>query len=351
MKNDGLLTYRFILPEKQKIIALLATLLIIFSNVQAQETTGKFFSGNPRFITPTLGTIMVVESQNPATDNNDSLRTSLLNALTDLAGFVNKANNDSAVKYKDFRTGNATKIGIIGIYNMQNTLFYCNVSDADDLMKNRITLEEFNQRVQSLPMADFVIITEGQGKKTFIGFMKMDHPFYSFPMRISFLLPFGLPDGFKDNMGFELSDLWSRPKSVANLKFQISMIWLNHRGEDWYERFIIPSFNMGISFNFLGDSRFNLRPYITLGWNPTYYYFKNSDTTNHVLHKNLDNNWYFMTGSVNYGIDLEGWILKKLGFSVAIEQNQYLAALIPDIYGSTKAISLDYLTFKIGILW
>ena len=63
MKNDGLLTYRFILPEKQKIIALLATLLIIFSNVQAQETTGKFFSGNPRFITPTLGTIMVVESQ------------------------------------------------------------------------------------------------------------------------------------------------------------------------------------------------------------------------------------------------------------------------------------------------
>jgi len=107
---------------------------------------------------------------------------------------------------------------------------------------------------------------------------------------------------------------------------------------------------MGIEFNFLGDFRFNLMPYFTLGWNPVYYYFK-SENNSTTSPQNLKNTWYLNTGAINYGIDLDAWIKKGLGVSISIEQSKYLAEILPDIYGSTKSIALDYFTFKIGLLF
>jgi hypothetical protein len=169
-------------------------------------------------------------------------------------------------------------------------------------------------------------------------------------MRLSVLIPFHISGGFNQSLGFELSNVWSRPKSVVNFKFQISMIWLMNKKPESYERFIIPSYNMGIGFNFLGDTRINLKPYITVGWNPVYYYFK-SENNSTTSPENLDNTWYLNTGALNYGIDLEGWVKKGLGVSISIEQSRYLAELLPDIYGSKKAVALDYFTFKIGLLF
>jgi hypothetical protein len=333
-------------------IPLLPVVLILSSQCNAQTTGSNYFSGKPEFIDSPVGKVMVVNYLAKSTDNNDSIKKNSISGLVDLSTLVNKAINDPTGEARDFQVKDATKIGIIAYYHLDYTLFYSDINDALDLNSNKITTPEFARRIQSVPLPDYtpdkpLPVNE---KKTFMQVLKMDHAYYSFPMRLSILFPFSVSGGLDQNFGFELSNVWSRPKSVVNFKFQLSLIWLIHKETGWYERFIIPSYNMGISFNFLGDTRFNLKPYITAGWNPAYYYFKCEDNST-ASPNNLNSGWYLNTGALNYGIDLEAWIKKGLGMSISIEQSKYLGELIPDIYGSAKAVALDYLTFKIGLLF
>ena len=335
---------------KMRLILSSSVLLVIALHCYSQTIGSKYITGKPKFINPSLGTVMIFDSPLMTTGNDDSVRMNSISGLVDLSSLVNKAISDSSDQYKDFRLMDATKIGIIGNYKGEEMLFYCNVSDAGDLYNNKISNAEFVQRIQILPISDYILINPVKEGVTFMGLLKMDHAYYSFPMRLSILMPFGEAGGFSNNLGIELSNVWARPKSVVNFKFQVSFIWMMHKEKDWYERYIIPSYNMGIGFNFLGDIRFNLKPYITVGWNPAYYYFESDDKTV-TSPKNLTNTWYLLTGSLNYGIDLEAWARRGLAFSIAIEQSKYLAEILPDLYGSVKAISLDYFTFKIGLIF
>ena len=343
------LTWQF-LQKIKKIIILLPVFFILLSNCYSQTIVNKYFSGKPKFINTTIGKVMVFDYITKPTDDSDSVKMNSISGLIYLSSLVNKAINDTTGVYKDFQFMDATKIGMIGYYHMDYTLFYCEVGDAGDFYNNKISNAEFVKRIQTLTLTDYTIPVPVKERKTFIDLLKMDHAYYSFPVRLSILIPFGVPYGLTRNLGFELSNVWSRPKSVANFKFQVSLIWLMHKETAFYERFIIPSYNMGIEFNFLGDYRFNLMPYITLGWNPVYYYFKGENDTTASPH-NLKNTWYLNTGAINYGIDLNGWIKKGLGLSISIEQSRYLAEILPDIYGSTKSIALDYFTFKVGLLF
>ena len=343
------LTLQF--PQKmKKTIVLLPAFFILLSNCYSQTLGNKYFSGKPKFINTSIGKVMAVDYINKPTDDSDSVRMNSISGLVYLSSLINKAIKDTTGVYKDFQFMDATKIGVIGYYHMDYTLFYCEVGDAGDLYNNKISNTEFVKRIQLLPLSDYNPPVPVKERKSFMDLLKMDRAYYSFPMRLSILIPFGVPDGLTRNMGFEVSNVWSRPKSVANFKFQVSLIWLSHKETTYNERFIIPSMNMGLEFNFLGDIRFNLKPYLTLGWNPVYYYYKNEiDST--TSPRNLKNTWYLNAGTINYGIDIDAWVKKGLGVSISIEQSRYLAEILPDIYGSTKTIALDYLTFKVGLLF
>ena len=338
------------LQKPKNIIVLLPIFFILLSPSYSQTISNKYFSGKPKFINTSVGKVMAVDYISKPTDDSDSIKMNSIAGLIYLTSLVNKAINDTIGVYKDFQFLDATKIGIIGYYHMDYTLFYCEVGDAGDLYHKKISSTEFVKRIHLLTLTDYKVPVPVKEKKTFMNLMKMDHPFYSFPIRLSILFPFDAPYGLTRNMGFELSSVWSRPKSVANFKFQVSCIWLEHKETAYYDRYIIPSYNMGLEFNFLGDIRFNLKPYFTLGWNPVYYYFKSEDNSS-ASPRNLDNRWYLNTGAINYGIDFDAWIKKGLGVSISIEQSRFFSEILPDLYGSTKVISLDYLTLKVGLLF
>jgi hypothetical protein len=351
MNKCYLLITRHFLTKLKQIIPLFTVFFLLGSNCYSQTIGSNYFSGKPEFINTSVGKAMVVNYLKRATDTNDSIKKNSISGLVDLSSMINKAINDPSGEYKDFQIMDATKIGIVSYYHLDNTLFYCDVSEAVDLYNKKISIPDFVRRIQVLPLPDYAPpVPPVEEKKTFMEVLKMDRANYSFPMRLSILIPFSVSGGSDQNFGFELSNVWSRPKSVVNFKFQVSLVWLIHKESGWYERFIIPSYNMGISFNFLGDLRFNLKPYITAGWNPAYYYFKSDDNST-ANPNNLNNGWYLNTGALNYGIDLEGWIKRGLGMSISIEQSRYLGELLPDIYGSKKAIALEYLSFKVGLLF
>jgi hypothetical protein len=347
-------SYKFLamhlFPGIQEFILLFPVFFILNSSCYSQAIVGKYFSGKPKFINTTIGKVLAIDYANKTSDNSDSVKVNSMFGLVELSSFVNKAINNPSGEYRDFQVLDATKIGIIGYYHLEYTLFYCNVGDALDLCSNKISTPEFVSQIQLLSLPDYVVPTPEKKRTTFLDVLKMDNAYYSFPMRLSILIPFSVSGGFTRNLGFEVSNVWSRPKSVANFKFQFSFIWLSHKEPTYFERCLIPSINLGLQLNFLGDIRFNLKPYFTVGWNPVYYYYKNENDTI-ANPKNLTNAWYLTSGTINYGLDLDAWIRKGLGVSICIEQSRYIAELLPDIYGSTKAIALDYLTFKIGLLF
>ncbi len=317
----------------------------------SQATGSQYFTGKPKFITTSVGKALTVDYAVKTTDNSDSVKVHCMYGMVDLASCVNKATDDPKGEYKDYLVMDASLIGIIGFYRLEYTLFYAEISDARDLYNRNISIPEFMKRVQVLSLPDYVPPTAAAPeKKPFLDFMKMDHEYYSFPMRLSILFPFGVNNNLGQGMGVELSNVWSRSRTVANFKFQLSLMWLKDEEGGDFERFIIPSYNMGIGFNFFGDVRFNLKPYVTIGWNPSYYYFE-SDSASSESPQNLKNGWYLNTYALNYGLDLEGWITKKLGISASIEQSRYLAELLPDVYGSSPAVNLSYYSFKIGLIF
>jgi hypothetical protein len=336
--------------KMEKLYPLLFFLFLMVQQCYSQTTVSKYFTGKPHFINTSVGKSMVVDYLRKTTDNDDSVKSNSIFGMVDLSSMINKAMYDPTGEYKDYQVLDATKFGIIGYYHQEYTLFYCDISDAVDLNNKKISFTDYVMRIQLLSLPDYVPPATLKEKKTFMDMLKMDHAYYSFPMRLNIMIPFSVSGDLDQNFGFELSNVWSRPKSVVNFKFQVSLIWLMHKETEIYERFIIPSYNMGISFNFLGDLRFNLKPYVTVGWNPVYYYFK-SDNDLTTSPENLNNGWYLNTGALNYGIDLEGWVKKGLGFSISLEQSRYLGELMPDIYGSAQAVALNYLTFKIGLLF
>ncbi|MCX6247623.1 MAG: hypothetical protein NTW10_07805 [Bacteroidetes bacterium] len=333
-----------------KILLLFPVFILLNPCCYSQATGSRYFIGKPKFINTAAGKILAVDYPNKTTDASDSVKTYSIYGLIELSSFVNKAINNPSGEYNDFQVLDATKIGVVGYYHLEYTLFYCNVSDALDLCNNKISQSEFVKQIQLLSLPDYIPPTTGKKKKTFMELLQMDNAYYAFPMRMSVIFPFSASMGYSRNLGFEISNVWSRPKSVANFRFQFTFIWLSHDETTYYERCLIPSVNLGLELNFLGDVRFNLKPYVTLGWNPVYYYYKNENDT--VANpNNLINGWYLSSATINYGLDLDAWIKKGLGVSIAIEQSRYLAEILPDIYGSSKAIALNYLTFKIGLLF
>ena len=350
MKRNYTCIYRHFMMKTLNFLVFLPVFFIVVSPCYSQTNGSKYFSGKPKFINTSAGKALVVDYLRKTTESDDSVKANVMVGMVDLSSRVNVAIDYPYGDYRDFQVTDATVIGIIAYYQQENKLFYSAVGDAMDLSNKKISIPDFVKKIQLLSMPDYVPPTPVQEKKSFMDFLKMDHAYYSFPMRFNILIPFAASYGLNSNFGIEFSNVWSRPKSVVNLKFQISMIWLSRKESGWYERFIIPSYNMGIGFNFIGDTRFNLKPYLTLGWNPVYYYFHSDDNTI-ISPQNLNNTWYLNSGALNYGIDFEAWIKKGLGLSVSIEQSRYLAELIPDLYGSKTAIALDYFTFKIGLLF
>jgi hypothetical protein len=338
------------LQKTEKIIFALFLFFLLSSASFSQTISNKYFSGKPKFINTSVGKVMAVDYLSKPNEDSDSVKMNAIAGLVCLTTLVNKSISDTTGVYNDFRFLDATKIGIIGFYRLDYTLFYCEVGDAGALYNNKISNADFVKRIQVLTLTDYKIETPAPEKKTFMTFMKMDHPYYSFPMRLSILIPFGAPYGLTRDMGFELSNVWSRPKSVANFKFQISCIWLEHKETAYFERYIIPSYNMGLELNFLGDIRFNIKPYFTLGWDPVYYYFKGENSTTPDP-RNLTNGWYLTTGAINYGLDIDAWIKKGLGVSITLEQSRFFSEILPDIYGSAKTVALNYFTLKVGLIF
>jgi hypothetical protein len=350
MKNIYEIPMLQLLPKMEKTIVLLILFIILASACFSQPIINKYFSGKPKFINTSVGKVMAVDYLSKPNDDSDSVKMNSIAGLVYLSNLVNKSISDTTGVYNDYRFLDATKIGIIAYYRLDYTLFYCEVGDAGALFNNKISNAEFVKRIQLLTLSDYKIETPVPEKKTFMTLIKMDHPYYSFPMRLSILIPFGAPYGLTRNMGFELSNVWSRPKSVANFKFQISCIWLEHKETPYYARYIIPSYNMGLELNFLGDIRFNIKPYLTLGWDPVYYYFKGENSTTPDP-RNLTNGWYLTTGAINYGLDIDAWIKKGLGVSITLEQSRFFSEILPDIYGSAKTVAIDYFTFKVGLIF
>ena len=182
----------------------------------------------------------------------------------------------------------------------------------------------------------------------------MNHGDGYFPLRLNYLMPKVHDDVYDKNFGFEYSNVWScRASGLFILKYQVSFIWLSRERIDCDERIIIPLTTSGIQINLFGDSRIAIKPYTTIGWNPSYYhydgmYYDNYGTGTYTY----EDDWYFNSWAWNYGVDIDIWISKGFGISLGYEQTVYLESMGYGHYECyARDLYLRYSTFKIGLIF
>jgi len=166
------------------------------------------------------------------------------------------------------------------------------------------------------------------------------------PVRLSVCIPFGY-EPYTRNLGFSLGNVGS-PKdySAVFCKYQFGFLVLQDLNETDFEymRYLIPYIDLGIEGNFIRMARFNPKPYITVGWNPTNYQ-ENPKFFNNYSH------FYSTSGTFNFGIDLDIWINGSFGFSFSYQNTASIANFLPTLYGDQNRLQMEFSIFKTGIMF
>ncbi|MEI7981623.1 MAG: hypothetical protein WCI71_08200 [Bacteroidota bacterium] len=174
------------------------------------------------------------------------------------------------------------------------------------------------------------------------------------PVRLSVVLPFGFQD-FNKNLGISIGNAGSsKYYSVIFCKYQFgfNLIQSLDPGDNGdvkyaYKRYLLPSFDIGISGNILKMARFNPKPFVTVGYNPAFYSEKyDSLNTTTTVSK-----MYLANGSFNFGIDLDLWVTSSFGMSLSYQYTWPFASLFPSLFNDTRLQQLMYSMFKIGIIF
>ena len=188
------------------------------------------------------------------------------------------------------------------------------------------------------------------------------------PVRFSVCIPFGFEE-FNNNLGLSIGNAGSSQfYSVVFCKYQFSFDLIQDLHENTvvtqtgfktynYKRYLLPGFDIGISGNILRMARFNPKPYITIGYNPTFYDEKFKETmidTAGVSNTSTStvSKLYLGNGTFNFGIDVDLWITSTFGMSVTYQYSASFATFFPSMYGDDNRLQkMLFSTFKIGILF
>ncbi len=179
------------------------------------------------------------------------------------------------------------------------------------------------------------------------------------PVRFSVCLPFGF-EGFKKNLGLSIGNAGSsKYYSVVFCKYQFSFNLIQDLNEGTdpdikftYKRYLMPAFDIGISGNILRMARFNPKPFITVGYNPTFYEEKYDSIYPTGTTSIQNSKFYLGNGSFNFGLDLDIWITSSFGMSLSYQYTLSFANFFPSMYNNDKRLQqMMYSIFKIGILF
>ena len=167
------------------------------------------------------------------------------------------------------------------------------------------------------------------------------------PVRLCFLysLPF---NGYSYNYGFSLGNAGSTSSSYVYFKNQLSFEVIQDLGNgdpDYeYRRYITASYNLGVQAKFFRSARFSPKPYITVGYNPTYYQSKSDFYGEYKK-------WFWTAGAFNFGLDVDIWITNGFGLSLTYEYSLFFDQVFPTLYGDNNKTNLKYSTIKIGMIF
>jgi hypothetical protein len=182
-------------------------------------------------------------------------------------------------------------------------------------------------------------------------FFTMYHDKGSWPIRIGYLYPTLKNSSFGSGNGIELSSVWcGNPRSFMGFRYQLSAVRFAGSEGQFKEEYIIPSVNLGFQLNFLGDCRFNFRPYTTAGWNPVRYRYDLtvSGQEGSFNHKE----WFLNNWSWNCGLSFDFWFTNGFGISAGYEMTRYLADIAPALYKNRfDGLAMSYSTLKISLMF
>lgn len=167
------------------------------------------------------------------------------------------------------------------------------------------------------------------------------------PVRLSFIYttPF---ETYKSNLGFSLGNAGSPDGYYLFFKNQLSFQVMQDLGGEGFiyenQRYMIFSYNLGISAKFSKRWRFNPKPYITLGYNPMNYQIKYTDDQK-------TNTWHWKSGAFNFGADLDVWLNGSVGLSFSYEYTLFIDNVLPSLYSAEEQLNLKFTSIKIGLIF
>jgi hypothetical protein len=169
------------------------------------------------------------------------------------------------------------------------------------------------------------------------------------PIRLCVTFPSELENVYTKNIGCSFGNV-GYTNSIRHiffkhqLSFDLFQYHFNQTGGDDYMRYMIFSYNLGIQVKPFIKSRFNPKPFATVGINPVNY--KVSSGT-----QGISSHWNLTNGAFNYGFDFDIWLTGYFGLSLSYERVLFFAKVIDTLYSEENGLPFEYSKFKLGIIF
>lgn len=169
------------------------------------------------------------------------------------------------------------------------------------------------------------------------------------PVRICASFLSELNDIYNKNIGCSIGNFgYPDSHNLIFFKHQFSFDLFQYHFDttesDDFQRYMIFSYNLGIQVKPFVHSRFNPKPFVTVGINPVNYKIKTAEAGS-------SSEWNLINGAFNFGLDFDTWLTDYFGISLSWEKVIFIAKIIDTIYDEDDGLPFEYSKFKIGIFF